>query len=175
MLVAFDFNFHAEITATFLTARSEETRSEAKYDLDMARSKTDAILNSFYAWPGTMFEQRQQEQDQLFRSSNSSSSSSATTFSLTSQSIFRSRHLFLAYLNGHRSQIHAWSYFCDEIQFYTDLIDSILVWINRGNSPFSLSFPPSATSLFPSLLSLSDDMSQLQGWLHVSINQVNGF
>ena len=130
----------------------------------MARSKTDAILNSFYAWPGTMFEQRQQEQDQLFRSSNSSSSSSATTISLTSQSIFRSRQgLFLAYLNGHRSQIHAWSYFCDEIQFYTDLIDSILVWINRGNSPFSLSFPPSATSLFPSLLSLSDDMSQLKG------------
>ncbi|ESO01102.1 hypothetical protein HELRODRAFT_175131 [Helobdella robusta] len=141
----------SKATVAYLTARTDESKQEGRYELEMARSSTDSILQSFSSWPGTTFEKQQDIQDKMKSTSNSSSSSSSSSsIPLTSQSIFRSRHIFMAYLNGHRSKIQSWTYFCDEIHFYTDLIDVILTWVNRGESPLPLdSITGSVISFIP--------------------------
>jgi len=45
--------------------------------------------------------------------------------------MFKSPHLFAAVLGGHRASVQPGVYFWDEIQFYADIIDAFLGWLNR--------------------------------------------
>lgn len=129
--------------------------------MELARSQVNTILDSFYDWPGKTFEKEQEEEDQKWRIQKKISISQFSFSS--SQSVFRSRFIFINFLNDHRSKIQTWTYFSDEIIFYTDLIDSFLVWINRGRSPILVSFsPPSALSLIPSFFTFAIDLQTIK-------------
>ena len=45
--------------------------------------------------------------------------------------MFRSPHLFAAILHSHRVAVKVGDHFRDEVQFYTDVIDAMLGWLNR--------------------------------------------
>ena len=69
----------------------------------MARSMVDMTLHSLQYWPGNK----------------------------DSVEMFRSRYLFEAVLSRHRSLVKIGTYFWDEVQYYTDVIDVIFGWVAR--------------------------------------------
>lgn len=104
--------FVLEMTAIYITARSEYTQVEAKDALDAARGRSDRSLSQLLIWPGTGgYEAPGPSDDKMFRS----------------------KPLFAAFLGHHRLDVKHGGYFWDEIQYYTDIIDVLLGWFNRGS------------------------------------------
>ncbi len=75
----------------------------AKEDLDISRKKTDQTLQHLDYWPGL-------DED---------------------GHMYKSRYLFSAVLERHRSLVKVGNYFQDEIQFYTNLLDVLGGWLTR--------------------------------------------
>ena len=75
----------------------------AKEQLDMAIARTDRSINNLHIWPGTN----------------------------DSPEMFRARYMFQAILDQHRSTIKIGMYFWDEIQYYTNIIDTLFGWVTR--------------------------------------------
>ena len=129
--------------------------------MELSRKSVSDIVDSFYYWPGNTFEAEQEEEDKKWRKKQKSHES-MFSFS-SSQSVLRSRFIFINFLSDHRAGIQKWTYFLDEIHFYTDLIDSLLVWLNRGDSPISVSFSSSsALSFLPSFFTLVIDLEAIK-------------
>ena len=85
-----------ELTAIYVTARTSDTQQAAKMDLDAARRNTDRSVTELAAWPPTETE--------------------AATGSQV-PAMFRSRHMFAAILEGHRTAVRVGAYFWDEVHF----------------------------------------------------------
>lgn len=98
------FNVEREMTAMYVTARTPSSQEEAKASLDLARLRCDQSLAELPVWPG---------------------------WETNGDHMYRSPHLFAAILDRHRSKVKVGNYFWDEIQFYTDIIDILLGWLNR--------------------------------------------
>ena len=86
-----------------MTARNFESQIYAKEKLDIARSRVDETLSYLRYWPG--------DQDSV--------------------EMFKTRYLFQAVLDRHRSLVKIGTYFWDEVQYYTDIIDVLFGWVTR--------------------------------------------
>lgn len=96
----------SEMTAIYVAARSVESQQTIRVSLDEVRRNTNRSLVDLSVWP----------------SGNQHSEGH----------MFRSPHLFIAILNNHRESIKPGvSYFWDEVQFYSDIIDTMLGWLSR--------------------------------------------
>lgn len=91
------------MTAIYVAARTRETQVEAKTELDITRKEVDHLLATLPIWPGT-------END---------------------GAIYKSRLLFQAVLDDHRSPVKTGGNVWDEVQFYTDLLDALYGWLTR--------------------------------------------
>lgn len=97
------------MTAIYVAARSVESQQSIRASLDEVRRNTNRSLAALTVWP-----------------SGSSSGQHSESH------MFRSPHLFIAILNNHRESIRPGiSYFWDEVQFYSDIIDTMLGWLSR--------------------------------------------
>ena len=85
----------AELTVIYVTARTPDTQSAAKHELDVARQRTDQALSSLVTWPAADYPD------------------------VSAANMFRSPHLFAAILGGHRDSVRVGVYFWDEVsRFY---------------------------------------------------------
>ena len=93
------------MTVAYITARSTESQAIAKKNLDYARRTSDLSLVDLQgSWP----------------------IDSLADYGQT----FRSPRLFTAVMANHRSAVKVSGSFWEELQFYTDVIDAMLGWLN---------------------------------------------
>lgn len=86
-----------------MTARTPESQVAFKQQLDIARRRSDESIADLYDWPGSESEGQ----------------------------MFKSMLLFNAVMQRHREDVRVGTYFWDEMQFYTNVIDVLYGWLHR--------------------------------------------
>ncbi|ESO09164.1 hypothetical protein HELRODRAFT_169109 [Helobdella robusta] len=99
-------NYERDVAVQIATDRGQDISKEIKSKRDASHQQTDSLLSELKPdWP------------QFFQRSNNTR--------------LKSPHLFKAILASHRVSVKPGSYFWEEVKFYSELIESFLVWLQR--------------------------------------------
>ncbi|KAI0224551.1 hypothetical protein LSAT2_024440 [Lamellibrachia satsuma] len=95
------------LTLLYMTARTPDSQTAALQELSVARQLTDQSLADVSVWPGSADEGE----------------------------MFRADYLFAAVLDNTRSRVKTGDYFWKELDFYTNIIDTLFGWLVRRVGP----------------------------------------